>query len=147
MKVHIYNIEEAGRRYYRSLEFSSDANFCLHSLPPSPVVIDSRPSLTCGDVTDQLPRSRSLVISRTLTAQMGTQVLVPTRFLHGLLPAALLDEYEFWQNQDSSIYGYCRSDGVGQVKKMLQIEIVRNSDKSASILVYKKNSFICRRLN
>ena len=33
--VHVYRIESHGRRYYRSLEYCTDARFCLRSMQPS----------------------------------------------------------------------------------------------------------------
>ena len=32
--VHVYNVLEHGRRYFRSLVYSSDARFCLHDMEP-----------------------------------------------------------------------------------------------------------------
>lgn len=32
--VHVYDIIECGRRHFRSIAFSSDVTFCLHSLTP-----------------------------------------------------------------------------------------------------------------
>ena len=32
--VHVYRIESHGRRYYRSLEYCSDARFCLREMQP-----------------------------------------------------------------------------------------------------------------
>ena len=48
----------------------------------------------------------SLVITRNLLKAIGPQTYMPTRFLQGLLPTALLDFYEFWQNADDSLTGY-----------------------------------------
>ncbi len=44
--VHVYNVVEHGRRYRRSLVFSSDARWCLHNLESSrsflfPLVMES----------------------------------------------------------------------------------------------------------
>ena len=48
----------------------------------------------------------SVVISRSLTAALGTQVYIPPRLLFGLLPSTLLDDYVFWQNENDSLTGY-----------------------------------------
>ena len=42
------------------------------------------------------------------------QVFLPHRLLSGLLPAALLELYAFWQNEpDDSIDGYCNEASKG----------------------------------
>ena len=48
----------------------------------------------------------TVVISRSLTAALGTQVYVPPRLMFGLLPSTLLDDYVFWQNENESLTGY-----------------------------------------
>ena len=44
----------------------------------------------------------NLVIHRSLSDRLGEQRFVPTEFLVGLLPEALLDKYTFWQTLSSS---------------------------------------------
>lgn len=48
----------------------------------------------------------SLVITRALNSEMGTQTLIPSRFMAGLIPACLVDKYIFWQREDDNIIGY-----------------------------------------
>ncbi len=51
----------------------------------------------------------SLVISRNLTsAGDGAQIYIPARFLRGLLPSSLLDDFIFCQIADESLIGYPR---------------------------------------
>src|SRR5690348_8614270 len=53
----------------------------------------------------------SLVITRNLSVtDDATQLYVPVRYLLGLLPAALLDNYVFWQNKDDSLTGYMKKE-------------------------------------
>jgi hypothetical protein len=53
------------------------------------------------------PSSPSLVITRNLTSRRdGTQHYIPCRFLKGLLPSALVDQYLFWQDVDGCLTGY-----------------------------------------
>ena len=42
----------------------------------------------------------SLVVTRHLTASQGPQQFVPARHLRGLIPAAILRDYVFWQGSD-----------------------------------------------
>jgi hypothetical protein len=48
----------------------------------------------------------SLIPTRALNSKIGTQTYVPPRFLGGLLPTSLVDEYVFWQFDDDNIIGY-----------------------------------------
>ena len=60
--------------------------------------------LVCGDALTASPPAPSLVISRSTA---GSQTFLPTRLLQGLLPAALLEKYVFWQSErDHSVEGY-----------------------------------------
>jgi hypothetical protein len=37
---------------------------------------------------------------------LGTQTLIPDRFLAGLLPTTLIEKYTFWQSENDNIIGY-----------------------------------------
>ncbi|KYK65659.1 EF hand domain-containing protein [Toxoplasma gondii TgCatPRC2] len=51
----------------------------------------------------------TLVVARNLDAGTDQEVYVPTRFLRGLVPFALLEDYEFWQRlSDGRICGSSR---------------------------------------
>eukprot|EP01012_Entosiphon_sulcatum_P004402 TRINITY_DN11719_c0_g1_i1.p1 TRINITY_DN11719_c0_g1~~TRINITY_DN11719_c0_g1_i1.p1 ORF type:complete len:3283 (+),score=530.28 TRINITY_DN11719_c0_g1_i1:870-9851(+) len=112
--VEVFNIVEHGRRFYPNLVWSSDGSRSLAEVRPAevqpdPVVFQTgvvRPTLAIGDLRKPAKPQPSLVILRNLSKQHGKQQLVPQRFLLGLLPMALLEEYEFWQNEDESLTGY-----------------------------------------
>jgi hypothetical protein len=102
--VHVYDVLEHGRRYHRTLVYSSDPGRCLHQMPPMYGTAQER----FGSVMihhGTRPR-KSLVITRNLNQETGLQTFIPSRFLMGLVPEALLDQYMFWQNADESISGY-----------------------------------------
>jgi hypothetical protein len=40
--------------------------------------------------------------------------------MSGLLPSAILDSYDFWQNEDDGLIGYPRRKEDGTVKEQLQ---------------------------
>ena len=46
--VHIYNVVEHGRRFFRTLIFSSDADVCMHAMEPSPVFKMDIPAFISG---------------------------------------------------------------------------------------------------
>jgi hypothetical protein len=105
----VYNVVEYGRRLMRVLEYSSNLTTCLHEIQkgdPYPDRVGGILSLSAGvPMTTVLP-APSLLVTRALTSDIGTQTYVPPRFLSGLLPSALVDDYVFWQNEDDSIIGY-----------------------------------------
>jgi hypothetical protein len=75
------------------------------------------------------PQHNSLILTRTLSAELGTQTHLPTRFLHGLLPSCLLEEYEFWQHSaesGSAIIGY-PTDLSAFNLYILRIELIKDA--------------------
>ena len=87
--VHVYHVVECGRRLFRAISQSSDSSHCLAALTPAGKSADAT---SHGGVGPE-----SVVVSRTLTAALGTQTFIPGRLLAGLLPSALLEAYAFWQ--------------------------------------------------
>ena len=62
---------------------------------------------------DSHNQPKSAVISRDWTVEtnlsMGTETLIPSRLLYGVVPAALLEAYEFWQDEVRRLLS-CRAD-------------------------------------
>ena len=131
--VHIYNVIESGRRHYRTLIFSSDADYCLRAMHPTPVIRHDVPSFVSGSSKTPFENEESLLITRNLTAELGVQTFIPNRMLHGLVPSSLCDDYVFWQNEDDSLTGYQR-DPTDSTKKpsMLRIELFKEGSKDKS---------------
>ena len=104
--VQVYRVESYGRRFRRALVFASQAAWCLADIDP-----DGHPALSDSGERYLLSAARlgaaasSLVVSRNLSEAQGRQQFVPARHLRGLLPAALLAEYAFWQSGDGDLYG------------------------------------------
>tara|TARA_A100001015_G_scaffold259764_1_gene303937 strand:+ start:46 stop:2070 length:2025 start_codon:yes stop_codon:yes gene_type:complete len=99
--MHVFDVLEHGRRFYRSLVWTSDRHRTLSELP-------FQPSLA-SILLSPMRATPTLVITRSLTAAMGTQTHVPAKFLRGLVPEALLWQYKFWQQHDEGgrkIIGY-----------------------------------------
>ena len=116
--VHIYDIIEHGRRFYRSLIYTSDTRMCFRDMQPAIQRARIHPwapytrfaSLAAEGKKFRYP-NQSLIITRNLSSSKdGIQQVIPRRLLEGLLPAILLDEYEFWQNKDGSLTGYLKKE-------------------------------------
>ncbi len=81
--VYVYDVVEHGRRYYRSLVFSSNVNLCIADIPPCGVMDekDWRAQLVGGDAVAPIsPPRPSLVITRNLYQYIGPQMYLPTRY-------------------------------------------------------------------
>ena len=145
--VHIYNVVEHGRRFYRSLVWSSDARHTLHDmLPVHPYDVSwsvmDRYSAGHGEAHSRASfPHESLVITRNLaTAAENTQMYMPTRYLRGLLPEALLDTYVFWQESDDSLTGYLRRELQEKmlVTSVLRVELFKDAMIGATAKVTRK---------
>lgn len=109
--VQVYRVESHGRRYYRSLEYASDARFSLASIQPctknrqQPWPEWERHGAG-HPYANSWDASRSAVITREATVaenlSMGEETYVPGRLLSGLLPAALTERFTFWQVSTAS---------------------------------------------
>ena len=112
--VHVYRIESHGRRFYRSLEYCSDARYCLRDMQPSTAHRDGMwpewerhgAGHPYGDSHNQ---TKSAVITRDWMVEanlsLGKETYLPSRLLYGLVPQALLDSYSFWQDEDDHVRG------------------------------------------
>ena len=104
--VQVFRVESHGRKWRRALVFASSASWCLADVDP-----DGAPALEDPAERYLLSAARlgaaasSLVVTRHLSAAQGRQQFVPARHLRGLVPAALLRDYVFWQTPDGDFYG------------------------------------------
>ena len=113
--VHVYRIESHGRRFYRSLEYATDARFALRAMQPE-TVHRQRPWPSWGrheaghPYASSYKKQASAVISRDWTVEenlsLGKETYVPSRLLFGILPEVLLKEFEFWQDEADQLRGY-----------------------------------------
>ena len=153
--VHIYEVVEHGRRFYRSLAFTSDISFTYRDLqnkhtPKLEWKKAGGMHLSSGKVLKtSRPASPSMLISRHLDKVSGVQTFVPSRFLWGLLPHVLLERYDFWQNaavhgQPTTIIGLERTD-----KPSTRLELRLYKDQSMDESGYGHSMAYCivRRVN
>jgi hypothetical protein len=130
--VHIYNVVEHGRKYYRKLVYSSDARWCLHDMTPRLVLrkewqqkeetFEYVARYESGDPMESEVYGTSLIITRTRPA-VGLETYVPSRLLFGLLPTALLEGYMFWQNDTGGLTGYQHDAGADGIITKISVDI------------------------
>ena len=117
--VHIYNISSHGRRFYRSLEYTTDSRFTLRDMQPSTEARKNPwPSWErhgAGHPYAQYPDPTSVVITRGWdypeNLSGGEETFIPSRLLYGLVPCALLDTHKFWQDEEDNLRGYPHEEG------------------------------------
>jgi hypothetical protein len=106
--ITVYNVVEYGRRHLRVLQYSTNLSTCLHEVSgdPYPDRVGGILSVSAGIPMTTVAPAPSLLVTRALTSELGTQTYVPPRFLAGLVPSALVDKYVFWQSENDDIIGY-----------------------------------------
>eukprot|EP00966_Prymnesium_polylepis_P220650 5103669-Prymnesium_polylepis.1 len=98
----------------RELVFTSDVGRCLGEPAGVPaIVMAPRPHWSVGDAALPTTPAPSLVLLRVASPDEPPHTFVPARHLAGLLPAALVDGYTFWQRRDLSMVGRRSGSGGG----------------------------------
>ena len=134
--VHVYNVYSHGRRFYQSLEYTSDVRFTLRAMQPS---IKDRQSPWpawerhgAGHPYAEHPDPLSVVVLRASDVQdnrAGTEeTFIPSRLLYGLIPSALLDTHRFWQDTKDQLRGYPKDD---EGTHLLMVELEERKDQLA----------------
>jgi hypothetical protein len=126
--LQVFNIVEYGRRWYRTLIFSSDPVLCYHDMEYHSLSLSSGLVGCCGDPTlSYKPRTSIVIIKYPHHDKTNEQMFIPSRYLYGTLPDSLLDYYAFWQNKDDSLTGYIiRKDGYFSASSELFVQIVKS---------------------
>lgn len=107
--IKVFNVVEHGRRHFRVLEYASDLSTSLHEVEngePYPDRVGGILAMSAGVPMTTVGSSPSLIVTRALNSELGTQTFIPERFLAGLIPSALIDVYMFWQGKNDEIIGY-----------------------------------------
>ena len=142
--ISVYNVVEYGRRHMRVLEYTSDLAICLHEVntggEPYPDRVGGILSLSAGIPMTTVSPAPSLLVTRALNSEIGTQTYVPPRFLAGLLPSCLVDQYVFWQNEDDSIIGYEKLGEEGDEDDPLAKKFDADSPSSRLKITLSKGS-------
>lgn len=128
--VHIFDVVEHGRRFYRTLVYTTDARWTLHSMSPTLSMYEGETFTSSGDVNTQVTPAKSLVITREIKGKI--QTFIPDRFLVGAVPTTLLEDYNFWQEEDDSLIGEYKPDyGFDSTKigYIIRIKLFKDMDK------------------
>ena len=126
--VQVFNVVEHGRRWYRQLTYVSIAGECIHDMKAKMKDAGgyvAEPHFEQGSVehgTYWTPSS-SLVITRNIKKAIGKQTYIPARLLFGVVPDALLQEYEMWQSEDDNLIGHQREAFRSRAAKPSRLEM------------------------
>ena len=110
--VTAFDIVSCGRCWYRELVWTSEAMRSLHQPDAVRAPAHSNgaaPSAARGDTLQPYIQTTSLRVGRIdgLSSRGEEQTFLPHRFLRGLIPDALLEQYDFWQGHaDQSLDGF-----------------------------------------
>jgi len=105
--VEVYNVEEYGRQFYRSLVFSSDTAWSFYAPRNDarllPNGLTSTWTLARGQAEDFQEPQRGVLIFRRISDKLDRQMYFPPRFLRGVLPDVLVDQYSFWRSKSQGV--------------------------------------------
>ena len=128
--VHVYNVCSHGRRFYQSLEYTSDVRFTLREMQPS--IKDRQHAWPAwerhgaGHPYAEYPDPLSVVILRHADVAdnvSGTEeTFIPSRLLYGIVPSALLDTHHFWQDSKDQLRGYPTNGTAATASHILTVQ-------------------------
>lgn len=140
LAIHVFDLIQEGRTWYRSLCYSSDATRAFCTSLPRYVAIkgitEEKPELAVGKASTPAPQLQCtlLIVRNALKDEnaksdalsVGMEQFIPPACMRGLLPDVLLEEYYFWQNiKSSDIMGYPKDTASEKyAKSKLWIELV-----------------------
>ncbi len=130
--ITVFNVVEHARRHFRILEYASNLSISMHEVrngEPYPDRVGGILALSAGVPMTTVGPKPSLIVTRALNAQLGTQTFIPERFLAGLLPAALVEKYIFWQSENDDIIGYEKPEPKGEDDDDDEIDIKKRKEK------------------
>ena len=90
--LHVYNVVEHGRRFLRTLQFTSDTGYSYGQPVDGrlSVLLKPVPHWASGDAASLASAGPSLVITRSLDSKEDNlQTFIPRRFVRGLLPEVM----------------------------------------------------------
>lgn len=104
--LEVFNIVEYGRRWYRTLVFSTAPQFSVHDLRTHAVPLLNNLAYCGGDPsTPYVPGPSVIIWKYPDDSTSFGQMFLPARLFHGTLPDCLLQSYQFWQEADDHIQG------------------------------------------
>ena len=85
--IHVFNVTEWGRRYFRTIVYTNSSALCLHDFSAKLIYRGkaARPCLVGGDPRRYWTTRSSLLVLRNLNLEIGPQLYIPERLLRGIV--------------------------------------------------------------
>jgi hypothetical protein len=136
----VFNVVEHGRRHFRLVEYASNLSTSLYEVQngePYPDRVGGILAMSAGVPMTTVDPAPSLVVTRALSSELGTQTYLPDRFLAGLIPSALIEKYIFWQSENDDIIGYEKTKPRGENDADIDDPLKNDDDLSSTRLLIK----------
>lgn len=114
--------------------FSSDPICSLHNLKMECFHVNKKLLQCSGDPSVKYHPAPSLIINRYRNDDVSNaQTFIPLRYLYGLVPTAILESYNFWQNADDSLTGYMPINNKSNTaRSILRIDLAKTGHPDSS---------------
>lgn len=132
--VTVFDVYSLGRRFIRSCIYSTNNHLTLLDLDQ----VDpgeqwkSWERHAVGDIAEHSGQGDSIVVTRgpkiPHNFSGGVEKLIPEEGLHGIIPAALLDRYTFWQDTKDNLRGYPKKTTTPDY--YIYVELVKDANLS-----------------
>lgn len=137
---HVFNLVPHARKMYRSLVYSSNQRFCLHSLALLSSV-RTRDNLLmsafrAGELKRRVHRESTIEIHRFNEAINGREVYLPARLLQGLMPSALLESFFIWHGEDNILRGYPLSEESESASVLTDADTTKQNKRRTEVMDY-----------
>nr|CCA25882.1 hypothetical protein ALNC14_120260 [Albugo laibachii Nc14] len=127
--VHIFALVSHGRRVYRQQIFTLDTRISLHSFDANK---DQRTDVCFRASAETLARScqpsgGSLAIRRYNETLGGSEQLIPSRLLQGIVPSVLLEAFTFWLGDDNKVRGEPLATDTQWFRYRIEVDCARKA--------------------
>lgn len=109
LRLQVFNLVSHARRMFRSLVYTSNQKYSLHSLPSVDRKLEREIFFKFkdegGSFKKRVSNESTLEIIRKNQKLFGEESYVPSRLLQGVVPSVLLENFDFWIGTDEVLRG------------------------------------------
>jgi thiol-disulfide isomerase/thioredoxin len=109
LRLQVFNLVSHARRMFRSLVYTSNQKFSLHSLSSVDRKLEREIFFKfkdeAGSFKKRVANESTLEIRRKNQKLFGDESYVPSRLLQGVVPSVLLENFDFWMGTDEVLRG------------------------------------------
>jgi thiol-disulfide isomerase/thioredoxin len=109
LRLEVFNLVSHARRMFRSLVYTSNQKFSLHSMSSVDRKLEREIFFKfkdeAGSFKKRVANESTLEIKRKNQKLFGEESYVPSRLLQGVVPSVLLENFDFWMGTDEVLRG------------------------------------------